>query len=563
MITPDYVKKYLIENKIIFPTNQYDNNHTGFQNYGPIGLKIKNKIIDEWRNVFINKVNNIFEIEAPVISTETVLLRSGHVQKFNDLGIIFYDKTTNKIKCIKRADHFIEDKIDELKLINTIYEDNNDFVMNFLITNNLFDQQTEYVEIKPISLMFKMDGMKETLYLRPEIAQTIFTEFKHFYEYNNCKLPFGIAQTGHSYRNEICDKPFVRLREFTQAEIEYFYLPSDLNKLNFNFNYDKPINILSADMQINESYEINSCFQININELTTYISNPILRDFVCKLLVFSENIGLDHKLLRLRQHRKDEMAHYANDCWDLEANIFGKWLEITGIADRGNYDLTVHDKDNTFLIKSSSEPVIKYKLLANSKKIFKENNKETAINIIKQIDLSDRIFESKDDIMKMFELNSLSNQNLPDIKWYNIIEYKHFDYIRPSVVEPSIGIDRVFYTLICHNLFLREDGLRPYLVLPKELQPYNFMLAQLSNHPDLIKKFNEIINLKKITKYNIYTDMSSTTIGKRYTRADELGIQYSVTIDFETLKDNSVTIRNLLDMQQIRVDIHEIDKYLL
>jgi glycyl-tRNA synthetase len=297
MITTEYVKKYLIENKIIFPTNQHDNGQAGFQNYGPIGLKIKNKIIDEWRNVFINKATNIFEIEAPVISSETVLTRSGHVQKFNDLGIIFYDKNTNKVKYIKRADHFVEDKMIELNLIHIVFEENEQFVMNFLMTNNLVDQQTEYVEIKPISLMFKMDGMKETLYLRPEIAQTIFTEFKHFYEYNNCKLPFGIAQTGHSYRNEICDKPFVRLREFTQAEIEYFYLPSD-EKINstFNFNYDKPINILSANMQNNNS-EINSCFQININDLSTYISNPILCDFVCKLLVFSENIGLNRNKL--------------------------------------------------------------------------------------------------------------------------------------------------------------------------------------------------------------------------------------------------------------------------
>ncbi len=148
-----------------------------------------------------------------------------------------------------------------------------------------------------------------------------------------------------------------------------------------------------------------------------------------------------------------------------------------------------------------------------------------------------------------------------DMELYEIEEFKYFEMIYPHVIEPSIGIDRVFYSLIVHNLHLRENTTRPYLLLTNETTPYHFMLAQLSNHPNLIEKLN--ILQMKLSKYSIYTDFSSTTIGKRYTRADELGIIFTITIDFETLKDNTVTIRFNKTMEQKRVHIDEIDKNIL
>ena len=122
-INQEYIKNYLIDNKIIFPTNLHDNVLNGFQNYGPVGLKIKSHIISQWRKIFIQD-DTIFEIDAPVILNEHVLDRSGHIKKFNDLGIIFYDKETKNILQVKRADHFIEDAIQELKLTDIIYSDN-------------------------------------------------------------------------------------------------------------------------------------------------------------------------------------------------------------------------------------------------------------------------------------------------------------------------------------------------------------------------------------------------------------------------------------------------------
>jgi glycyl-tRNA synthetase len=541
-INQEYIKNYLIDNKIIFPTNLHDNVLSGFQNYGPIGLKIKQNIINTWRKIFIQKNDNIFEIDAPIILNESVLDRSGHIKKFNDLGIVFYDKQTNNILQVKKADHFIEDKIQELALSGIIYEDNEIFVMNFLTTYKLVEPNT-LVEIKPMSLMFQINSLNVNLYLRPEIAQTIFTEFKQFYDYNNNKLPFGIAQVGKSYRNEIAGKQFVRLREFTQAEIEYFYNPFDceMNKefiIPDDYKYKKCL-ILTANHQYEE--------EITLNMLSNYIKNNILFEFAIKLYMFAETIGLDMKNIRFRQHKQDEMAHYSKDCWDLEAKIFDKWLEITGIADRGDYDLKTQDKNDIFKIKKSLVPTIKYRLNPRKKHIFKNYRRIEAIEILKNLK-QDIILDMKEDTEKY------------NMELYEIEEFKYFEMIYPHVIEPSIGIDRMFYSLVVHNLHLRENTTRPYLLLTKETTPYNFMLAQLSNNIELMEKLH--IYKTKLNKYSIYTDYSSTTIGKRYTRADEIGIIFTITIDFDTLKDDTVTIRFNKTMEQTRVHIDEIDKHI-
>jgi glycyl-tRNA synthetase len=540
MINFEYIKNYLISNKIIFPTNQYDNNMSGFQNYGPIGFKMKNNIIEQWRKIFFE--DNIYEIDAPTISSEKVLSRSGHIQKFNDLGLVYFDKTTNQIKKVLRVDHLIEDKIAELKL-DIQYTEDKYFITNFIEKYNLYDKGNEYFELKPMSLMFKMDNLTEQLYLRPELAQTMFIEFKQFYNYNNNKLPFGIAQVGKSYRNEISDKAFTRLREFTQAEIEYFYNPFQENTFVIpDKDLSKKCLILSNIMQENNEEQK----EITLLQLSEYVNNPIILGYIYKLYLFAQSIGLNMSKVRFRQHKTTEKAHYAKDCWDLEADIFGKWLEISGLADRGDYDLSTHNRNNEFYVKKSEDKIKKYNVKPNIKKILELYDKETAI---KKINECKSFLETTN-----FRIEDLSKDH------YLIEEYYDYEYIIPHVIEPSLGIDRIFYTMICHNLFLREDGKRPYLVIPKRIQTYDFALAQLSNNKSLLDKLNEYSLM--LNKYKIYYDYSNTSIGKRYTRTDELGIQYTITIDFDTLKDDTITIRNCKDMSQIRCSIKSIDEYL-
>jgi glycyl-tRNA synthetase len=528
MTNPEYIKQFLIHNKIIFPTNIHDNVMGGFQNYGPFGLKIKNNVINVWRNLFVEQDTNVFEIESPVISPNCVLTRSGHVSKFNDLGIVFYNKNTSQVKDVKRADHFVEDKAQELKLdlIDTMSEE---AIRKFMDGNKLYDLENESI-----------DNLDEVLYLRPEIAQTIFVEFKQFLDYSKDKLPFGIAQVGKSFRNEIPDKPFTRLREFTQAEVEFFFNPFE------SFSFEVPteltnqeIWILSSHMQTNSQTQI----KIKLGKLPDYVQDPIILKYVIKLFEFAKSIGLNMNKIRFRQHKPDERAHYAKDCWDLESDIFGKWLEIAGLAHRGNYDLTVHNKNDLFCIRKNNKGINKFKISPNVKHIWKNWSPDEAKKILSES--KPFITDSVDSIDK----------NLWAVE--NFVQY---EYIVPSVVEPSIGIDRVIYTLVVHNLHLREDGKRPYLLLNSNCQVWNLMLAQLSNHPDLMIRFNEFADKLKSTKLTVFTDLSSTSIGKRYTRADELGIPFTITIDFDTLIDSTVTIRSLEDMSQQRYHIDQAIK---
>jgi len=536
MINAEYVKNHLTHHKIIFPTNVHDNKMAGFQNYGPHGLTLKTNIINIWRNIFIG--DDVYEIECPVISHECVLKRSGHVVKFNDLGLIFTDIKTGKIEKIVRADHFVEDKSGELGLdITYVSLESADSIRDFIELNSLYDKTIQSIQIVPISLMFKIPGVFETFYLRPEIAQTIFVEFKQIYDYAHGKLPLGIAQVGKSYRNEISDKPFVRLREFTQAEVEWFFNPED----SFSFSIpvelaDKQIDIFSSQMQMTNTNSVRITFE----NLPQYVTNPIVQMFIVKLYEFAEQVGLDMDKIRFRQHRPNEMAHYAKDCWDMEANIFGKWLEISGLAHRSNYDLKVHDTQKTFYVKKSNNPVKKIKLSPNKKKIFELYSHTEAINLIKKLETI------------ICEPDKLELHNL---EHYTVTEFNDYEYILPSVIEPSIGIDRVFYTLIAHKLQLRPGTTRPVLMLSNSCKIYDFMLAQLSNHEDLISKFDEFMGIIKTAKYKfkVFVDKSSTTIGKRYTRADEIGVRYTITIDFDTLKDNTVTLRDSWDMSQSRL----------
>ena len=299
--------------KLFFP--QILGGQSGFQNYSPIGLRIKNNIINAWRSNFVNfdKKINIYEIDSPIFSSKTVLTRSGHIQKFNDLGIVFKKNNTHQIISVKRADHYIEEKINILGLTNVIYQEDEHFIKNFLESYNLYDKDLEYFEIKPINLMFKlnMDFMEDNLYLRPEIAQTIFIEFKQFYDYNNCKLPFGISQVGKSYRNEISDKSFIRLREFTQAEVEYFYNPFESFEFVIPDEFScKECLIFTSDAQISNDEPI----KIKLSKLNEYITNHILRMFIFRLYLFAQQIGLDMERIRFRQHKPYKMAHYAKDC---------------------------------------------------------------------------------------------------------------------------------------------------------------------------------------------------------------------------------------------------------
>jgi len=521
----DQVKNFLVHKKIVFQTDQLDGGYAGYQNYGHIGTVIKNRIIELWRNIFID--NRVYEIETPIMTLDKVLERSGHVARFNDPIITVSNDSGIQIY---RADHFLEDmvKIGKLKDISTIDMKDLDLIKSIIIDNKLLEGD---IQVKSKNLMFKTDNS----YLRPEIAQSMFIEFDQMFQYHNAPLPFGIAQVGRSYRNEIANTSFTRLREFTQAEVEYFIDPTssaDISKLDL----DKNVVLLDRNSKDSIITTLNKAFKDNI------IKDTYIIMFLYKLNKFAEMLGLQD--YRFRQHRSDEMAHYASDCWDLEIKIGDSWLELAGLANRGDYDLKA--RNINCLSENTSEK--KYIHTLNKTEIFKKYKKDEAIKIIKD-------FENK------YGQNGYVADNISHVLDENLMkikeEFKKREYL-PNVIEPSIGIDRVFFALIISTLKARESDLdRLVMVLNKNICTYDVMIAQLSNNDDLLSVTCKIQHsLEK--NLRVFTDFSSTSIGKRYIRADEIGIPYTITVDFESLKDDTVTIRYRDDTTQERIKICDI-----
>lgn len=300
---------------------------------------------------------------------------------------------------------------------------------------------------RQFNLMFKtfmgpVEDQASIAYLRPETAQGIFVNFNNVLNTTRKKLPFGIGQIGKSFRNEIMTGNFIfRSREFEQMEIEYFVKPGQDEEL-FNYWLNERLNWFYA-------------------------------------------IGIRPENLRLRQHRKDELAHYAKDCYDIEYFFPMGWSELEGIANRADFDLKQHS------IHSGNE--LKY---------FDEDSKE---------------------------------------------------HIIPYVIEPSSGVDRTVLALLC-DAYAEEpdkDEIRTVLRLHPSIAPFKAAVLPLSRKEPVVNVARQLhSSLRKCVATN-YDDAQS--IGRRYRRQDEIGTPYCVTIDFDTLEDNSVTIRDRDSMRQIRV----------
>lgn len=531
------VKTHLVTNKFIFPTassyNSSECGSKGFHTYGPLGVSLKNKIVGVWKELFLT--NEIHEIDTPLLQSKEVLTNSGHVGKFNDLII-------SNGKEIFRADHLVKDfcEKNKIKLEKPIDDLTKDELL-FMVKNYKMIENYDNAIIEPKNLMFNFGD----LYLRPETAQGMFTEFEHFYDNIN-SLPFGIAQVGKSYRNEISPQPFVRLKEFTQAEIEYFFDPHNENHSLFDKIKDLNLPLLTSSMQLQNITD--SCI-FNIEEAvkSNVIVNQIMGYFLGTAYIFSKRLGLDNECVRFRQHLPNELAHYAVQCWDMEIKLCnGNWLECMGIAHRGDYDLKNHNVKNQNVIKEYSKKIIKHKL-----SIVPNQSKE---NIRKfHTDFKKKIFDNLEEIKthpsyEYFKDIILVSETLENLE----------SVIYPNVIEPSIGIDRIIFAL-ANNLLKRRKGdtNRILFNLPLFLAPYDMAIYSLSNNDTLVdfakKKLSYLTNY-----FKIHWDYSSVSIGKKYTRSDSIGIGLTITVDFDTINDNTVTLRYSKNGDQIRIHVDEI-----
>ncbi|MDO9097639.1 MAG: glycine--tRNA ligase, partial [Candidatus Methanoperedens sp.] len=530
----------------------------GFYDYGPLGAMLKRRVENIWRDIFVIN-EGYYEIESPTIGIEDVFIASGHVGGFSDL-------LTECQKCNEafRADHLVQDIVDNPDTLSA------DELTGVLNKNNIKCPECGggLGKVYEFNLMFKTSigpGGKRAGYLRPETAQGMFVDFPRLLKFYRDHLPFGATQIGKAYRNEISPRQgVIRLREFTQAEAEIFIDPRDKTHPKFKEVSDIVLNLYSQEGQAaGQSYKMT---------LGDAVKNGIIaHEFLAYCLAltyqFLVRVGVSPDKLRFRQHMKDEMAHYAADCWDAEmqSERFG-WVEVVGIADRTDYDLKAHAKQSekelsVYVSYDAPKKVEKFVVKPDMGVLGpmfkgKAGKVANALKALKSEELSGDVIEVTVDGEKI-------KINKDSVKFETVTEEIHGENIIPHVIEPSFGIDRIMYSLLEHSYFEEEAGKeegideeegeekRIVLRLPPEVAPVQAAVLPLLTRDELIKPANEIV--KKLRNKGILVAFDdSGTIGRRYRRNDEIGTPYSITVDYQTLEDNTVTIRDRDTMKQVR-----------
>ena len=343
-LTIDEMAAFCTRKGFVYPSAEIYGGLAGFFDYGPYGADMKNNIKQNWWKTFVHSREDIVGIDGSIITNPKVWKASGHVSCFADIMITCSnDKCRNKV----RADQFIEEQLkfpaDGMKAntINAVFAENN------LVCPKC---KSKFLPAKDFNLMFSTkvgpeEGNEHIAYLRPETAQLIFTNFKFIVENARLKLPLGIAQIGKAFRNEISPRGFLfRCREFEQMELEYFVHPDAYDKCPYTDEVlDYEIQYVDAKMQEKEG-ENETEKKANMKKLLD--KDIIKTQWHAYWLAISHkwfiDMGANPDNLRIRQHIATEKSHYALDTWDLEYNFPFGWKELTGIANRTDFDLKQH-----------------------------------------------------------------------------------------------------------------------------------------------------------------------------------------------------------------------------
>jgi glycyl-tRNA synthetase len=432
----------------IYPASEIYGGFANSYTYGPYGVELKNNIKKLWWKMFVHDREDMIGLDGPIILHPKVWEASGHTTGFNDAMV-----DCKKCKKRFRADVIVEDATG--KDLEGKNEEMNKELAQIKCPNC---SKLDWTDVRNFNMMFETkinnvsDEDEYITYLRPETAGSIFIEFKNIVDSMRKKIPFGIAQIGKAFRNEIVAGNFIfRLREFEQMEIEYFIHPDEKWEKSF-------------------------------------------KDWLKLQEEFVLSLGANKKDLRQYEHPKEKLSHYSKKTVDIEYNFPFGFKELFGLAHRGDFDLTAHAK--------ASGQKLEY--------IDQENNKKFI----------------------------------------------------PHVIEPTFGLDRsILVTLLANYNEEEVNGeTRVVLKFPKEIAPIHVAILPLSKKETLTPLAKNIFDDLKTSFICEYDETQS--IGKRYRRQDEIGTLYCVTIDFESLDDNQVTVRDRDTMKQDRVKIDELKDYL-
>lgn len=408
-------------------------------------------------------------------------------------------------------------------------------------------------------------------YLRPETAQGQFLNFAKLLEFNNARMPFASASIGKSFRNEISPKAgLLRVREFLMAEIEHFVDADNKKHSRFKEVKDVKLHFLPKDVQQSGKTTLT---EMSVGEAVAsgMVDNETLGYFLARIYLFLMELGVDPAKLRFRQHMPNEMAHYACDCWDAELQTSYGWIECVGCADRSAYDLTVHSK------RTGQDLIVRENLAVPE--VWEEwdvevDKKWLGPRFRKDAKKVEAFIESisQEDREKLAQKQAAGEKlivNIPDMGEVElektvVAKNKKTKTVReytPNVIEPSFGIGRILYSLIEHIYYSRpDDVLRGVLAFPPKIAPTKVLIVPLSSNPAFEETVEKLSREFRKAGVANRVDASSATIGKRYARNDELGTPFGVTVDFQTVKDGTVTLRERDSMQQVRGTIADIKK---
>ncbi|MBD3260736.1 MAG: glycine--tRNA ligase [Candidatus Altiarchaeales archaeon] len=454
---------------IVYPSFEVYGGLSGFIDWGPIGVRIKRNVEKLLRKTYVHELECL-EVECPNLHPEEVFEASGHIKSFADY-------MTECTMCGEpyRADHLIGDE----RGIEVEGKSKTE-INNYLSEIKCPKCSGDLGEAYSYNLMFETSvgpgKSKKTTYLRPETAQSTYIGFNRLWQVARRTLPFGVLQVGRSYRNEISPRQgMIRLREFNQAEIQFFYDPNNMFVEGFEEVSDIKVEILDKNEQTHK-LSLGEAYREKV------IGNQVLAYHLGVAYRFFQSIGLPGERLVLRQHREDERSFYSSDTWDIEyiSGELGK-IEMVGIALRSDYDLTQHAK---YSGKNFS--------------VTTENGKFT-----------------------------------------------------PHVVEVAYGVDRPIYCLL--ESCLDDRG----FALKREVSPYDVCVFPLVKKDGVDVKAREIYGKLKKEGLSVFYDKAGS-IGKRYARSDEIGISYCVTVDYDTLEDDTVTLRVRSDKSQVRKKTSEV-----
>jgi len=554
---------------------------TGQYDFGPMGCAMKSNLINAWRSFFILE-EQMLEVDCTMLTPETVLKASGHVDRFADLMVKdmkngecfrldhFIKSHLEKVKADKKTDAATKARCDdiEIKLEGMAKGEMaaiiREFDMKSPLTGNDLSEPIEF------NLMFQTNIGPTGLikgFLRPETAQGIFINFKRLLEFNQGRLPFAAAQIGNAFRNEISPRSgLIRVREFTMAEIEHFLDPEDKNHPKFDSVKDVEVSLYSACCQMEGKSVYKTTIGKAVGEKT--IDNQTLGYFIARIQQFLEKAGVDVSKMRFRQHMANEMAHYAKDCWDAELLTSYGWVECVGCADRSAFDLQAHSKATGVSLvaekKLSEAKTVEITEMVPNKQVMGKAFKKEAKSVTDQLanlsleDISK--FESELESQGEFQLNDSVKITKDMVQVKRQTKQVHVEKFTPSVIEPSFGIGRIMYAIFEHNFAVRkEDEQRTFLTLPPSIAPLKASVLPLSGNPDFTPLVKQLSKALTEVEVSHKVDDSSGAIGKRYARTDEVAIPYGICVDFDSLKEpHTVTLRERDSMKQVRMPIEDV-----